>query len=509
MKKTLALLLCLFSGVAVAQAPAFSGQAFTTSSNKLDRPTYQSYGNINLFVSTLGSDTNSCNTAGAGACRTYEGAKARLPGKIRHPVSVQGECGAYTGTDFSGFIFAPLSPLDGGFIVFNGALADAGLATGLADGTATSGTAGTTFTFGTLADTTQTWTVNALKGMFIETLTGTGSGQLKNIASNTATVITIEGTWTAPGAGTTYAIRDACVVMNAGIINPASPSIAASTTNLVNISANTMNFSPSPAIEFRRMKFDSTATTLGVRVMSNQGAKFQFTQFVATAGSGTLINVFNASSFVMLDSSARQLGTGSPLNLAMNSVAVLSGGGASVQNSLFESNATGASNVILRGGGIAFTSNQVNHLNAAATAVTGSIATAGFAASQSLTNNNVTCTSTSANGLYLADLSSTAAQSALSVTSNSITGCGTAALVQGQIKLFFAGTSTVTGTTTGINAQLGGRVQLVSGTTVSGGTQDFLLDATAYSTADLAAATFSGGGTLLGTVGAGTFITRQ
>jgi len=68
------------------------------------------------------------------------------------------------------------------------------------NGTATGGT------LTTLEDTSKTWTINAFAGLYVRTLTGTGSSQTGLISANTATELTISGFTKAPEAGTTYAI---------------------------------------------------------------------------------------------------------------------------------------------------------------------------------------------------------------------------------------------------------------------------------------------------------------
>lgn len=86
--------------------------------------------------------------------------------------------------------------------------------------TASGGTA-TAATSTTLTDATKSWTPNAFAGMNVEMLSGAASGQSKVITSNTATQITISGTWSVtpafgdfyrviklPDATTNYSIRD-------------------------------------------------------------------------------------------------------------------------------------------------------------------------------------------------------------------------------------------------------------------------------------------------------------
>jgi hypothetical protein len=70
-------------------------------------------------------------------------------------------------------------------------------------GTATAGAAST------LTDTAKAWTVNAFANKSVVITGGTGVGQSRTIASNTATVLTTSTAWTTnPDATSTYAIRD-------------------------------------------------------------------------------------------------------------------------------------------------------------------------------------------------------------------------------------------------------------------------------------------------------------
>lgn len=55
----------------------------------------------------------------------------------------------------------------------------------------------------TLTNSNANWGVNAFKGMSLYLFSGTGSGQIKSIASNTTTVITVDGNWTTNPDNTT------------------------------------------------------------------------------------------------------------------------------------------------------------------------------------------------------------------------------------------------------------------------------------------------------------------
>lgn len=70
-----------------------------------------------------------------------------------------------------------------------------------ASGTATSGAAKT------LTDTGASWGFNALAGATVYIISGTGSGQSKSIASNTLTVMTVDGNWiTNPDSTSVYIV---------------------------------------------------------------------------------------------------------------------------------------------------------------------------------------------------------------------------------------------------------------------------------------------------------------
>ncbi len=73
-----------------------------------------------------------------------------------------------------------------------------------AGGTATAGGAST------LSDSTKTWTINRYASLMVTLTGGTGSGQTRTIASNTATQLTVSVPWsTNPDATTTYTITPA------------------------------------------------------------------------------------------------------------------------------------------------------------------------------------------------------------------------------------------------------------------------------------------------------------
>jgi hypothetical protein len=67
-------------------------------------------------------------------------------------------------------------------------------------GTSTGATAGSATTNGTLTDAGKSWRTNQWRGYQVRITSGTGAGQVRKIVSNTATVLTVNGSWTAPTA---------------------------------------------------------------------------------------------------------------------------------------------------------------------------------------------------------------------------------------------------------------------------------------------------------------------
>jgi hypothetical protein len=274
MNKTLALLALLVPGLALAQAdgtPVRRRDLLGTSSSLLPSSLKATTAALNLYVETTGSDSNTC-TSVAAPCLTIQGAVNKIPKTIRHPVTVTVGTGNFAGVTLDGFKYEPNStPALGAYLNLKGTLSTATLDGGVATSTASSGTAGTanSVTWGTLTDTSQTadggtgWVVDALRGFLVETLTGTGSGQIRPIHSNTDTAITVAGSWTAPASGTTYAIRDwgtVCTTAAPWMVGFEQAQIAGEACVVVHNVAGDATISPvagNTAIE--KMKFANSA----------------------------------------------------------------------------------------------------------------------------------------------------------------------------------------------------------------------------------------------------------
>lgn len=199
--KTIALLL-LLSVTALAQ-PA------VTRGNILKRPEYQTYGTISLFVDgTLGSNSNPCTASGASACLTLAGAFSKLPRFIRNNVTITVAAGTYA----EALNLANGLVIDNGVsVTVTGALGLFTPATGSNSGSTTASAAASSSGTASITDSTQTWTVNDLKGRFVNFTSGALSGQQFPITSNTATTLSMAGS-TAAGTGVTYTIVTPSVI---------------------------------------------------------------------------------------------------------------------------------------------------------------------------------------------------------------------------------------------------------------------------------------------------------
>jgi len=221
---------------------------------------------IQLYVETTGDD-NSDDGSQQFPFATVQATLNSLPKRIRHPVRIDIGLGTFPGYNPAGFDFlAAESVSAGGYIAIYGSWKSPTLTSGTESGTATSGTAGSSTTFGTLVDSTQSWTTNELEGLQLEITSGTGSGQIVTIASNTSTTITVVGVWTAPTGTSTYSIRDYGTTISPAINLPASATTAASVTAGSAVLVHTNNaFVGNDYIQIFRQNLAGAATSISVR----------------------------------------------------------------------------------------------------------------------------------------------------------------------------------------------------------------------------------------------------
>lgn len=173
--------------------------------------TYQTYGALTLYMDPTGNDSNACTDAGVGACLTLNGVYARIPQVVRHNVTVNVAAGSYAfSSRWDGLKIGTVntSDLAGPLINIAGpAMTAFAPATGTASGTLTAATTGSN-PAPVFTDSTQSWTVNDLRGQFMTATSGALSGKSMPIIANTATTITTQA-WgaTNPLTGVTYAIQ--------------------------------------------------------------------------------------------------------------------------------------------------------------------------------------------------------------------------------------------------------------------------------------------------------------
>ena len=268
-----------------------------------------STGPLTLFADPLGNDANACTATGTSACRQPQAAINKIPKFLRAQATVTAACGDYQGFAVSGFTTDYNYPDAGAGILVSGTMADSTtLASGSATGTATSGTAGSiNLPFGTLVDAAATWTVNDLNGRYITLNSGTGIlATPRVISSNTATTITIEGTWTAPTGTTTYSIQEPCSRIIQGTLTPSSTTLTTSTRVPIVVTNNNTALG---FVTVRRWWLAPTTSQTGVRVIYNPSAVALSQLWYPDAGTAA-VQITTAGS-VLIDNLSSTLGPGS------------------------------------------------------------------------------------------------------------------------------------------------------------------------------------------------------
>lgn len=178
---------------------------------------------------TLGNDSSSCTGTGANACKTIAGAVKKIPGKrILFPVTITDEIGGnYSGFHLESYTFEPWtgnnSTGGGAYIQVKGVNKLAffsGLPSTGATGSATQLSGNN---FATLTVLIGGWAANQTRGFMLNITSGTGAGQTRVIYGNTATVLTIAGSWAVtPDNTSSWQILDPC---NGGAIMVGDPTI--------------------------------------------------------------------------------------------------------------------------------------------------------------------------------------------------------------------------------------------------------------------------------------------
>lgn len=420
---------------------------------------------------TNGSDGNGCTSAAA-ACATIQAAVNKVPKLLRDLVTVNIAAGSYSGFYVSGFTMDIGVQQTTGGLYFLGALANStGLASGTATGTATAGSAGSAATFGTLTDSGQTWTINNLQGKFIVITGGTGSGQVRTIVSNTATAITIAGTWTAPTGTSTYAVQDSSVNINTLVnIPPTGTAAALANQLLLFVVNNTINYAAT-AMTFRNIKFTNSSGT-GVRIRDASWMQFLEDQFVQTNVSGVVAGGGTTGPIGTITFSDCAFS-----NTSSGSSIILSSAMGTISRSFFSGGGIGL-NLVAPPGTFSIDSIQTSgHTGAGVLSLTGPGAF-------NLTSSNLT-----GSGIVV---KASIRSKVTNFLNNTVSGGGTPILVTEGSSLSFGATSVTCSANTGNVVQVG---ELTSGASPA--------FTGSYSQINSAAALGTGCGTVLGVYGPG------
>jgi hypothetical protein len=232
------------------------------------------------YVNAAGKDTNDCMSA-ATACLTPQGAINKVPKVLRHQATVTIDAGTYAGFIVSGFTSDNGFQQTTGGLLIDGALKTSTLATGNAQGIATSGSGGSGATFWTLNDTGATWTTNDLVGRFISTTSPTNTELI--IVSNTATQIIAAGIWPTATAGTAYTIQEPSVAITSSATLSASPMSSAGANRAGVLFLQNTSTYRTRAFVLRNMKVAPTAGQ-GIEIEDSSAVFLTFLQVKPTGG---------------------------------------------------------------------------------------------------------------------------------------------------------------------------------------------------------------------------------
>ncbi len=424
------------------------------------------------YVDAAGNDGNACISL-ASPCLTCQGALNKIPKRLRYPAKVLISTGTFAGCNVEGFSIESLYAANSdtnypAMLTLEGTLSAYTPATGVQTGTVASATAESATAFGTATVTAAGWTVNDLAGRIFHTLTGTGSGQYLMVASNTATVVTFTGAPTTLGSNTTFEI-----------LSPATEINAVNAPGLAGVALSNMARATEPV--------SGTVTTVETLI-----------RYLRFTGSIRGVRVDGTNSRVTIDNCRFE-------NVTSGAIITLNSGGAEItarRNAIL----TGSQPGIVAGSfsywtvtgnyysgtgrflSTTLSSNTVlfSDRNYMATGI--SFAAISLNNAWSSTRDRAAAATGYCVEVGIATTSGTAANGRVDVTNGNFSNCVSGAFsFDGQAP---GRLDTVVGTGStgyGITATHGAHVEITSGTTVTGTTNDLLIDGTAYSYATLRA----------------------
>lgn len=443
-----------------------------------------------LFVNgTLGSDANTCLTAGAGACATIQGAINKLPQYIydQTTVSVAPFDSGYGGFILSGNVLA--APGDGGtstLHILGETLVNASGLTGTTVGTATGGsnTGGPINAWCSLATSGATLTTDQLKGYLLELTGGPGAGTVRAIISNDATNIITAGTCTAvPTNATTYAVRDP-VLVTTPIVTSGQLDAG---TGLIGIGISaTWDVLRSNTLNVKVTNIGAVVSTAGgVDVVGPGQVALQNTRFITTLANGRAVSLGNGNNLTLQNMSARGMGTA---GIGVGIVVVNGSATSFTTSNVYASGLSTAMSLgNIYGGGLNAT--QIESTNSATTPLqlrnSGGMQNIGTA---------VYCNATGATtGIDLTVTTAGYGANGQSFTTTGINNCATGFKLNGPHSTYISGTITLSGTiTTLFDVSHSGIVRQVSALNSSGYTNFLVIDGTTLSSNTDVTTTYGG-----------------
>lgn len=415
---------------------------------------------MTLYVDPAGSDANSCSSSFF-ACKSIGGALQKVPRFVRHSVTINVASGTYD----SQAITAGLNIQNGVTLSISGTLDAVTPATGTGSGTTTASSAGSTAGPATITDSGQSWTIDNLKGKFIQFASGTLSGSTYPIISNTSTTVSFPVA-TAAGTGAAYSIVDPGAVFTGTTANSfagfsGQGTLTLSALKFTVTSGTGLNF-PTSSVEGPVTLTNLSITGSGFGLAISAGLVAVNRCFAKTTGtSNAITTVASSSSF--------------PAGVNVNSCFVQ---GTTTNGIAVNVLPYGSSNVI----------------GTAIEVTTGTGLRIGSVSTSQSPGLWITCTTTgSGTGIQIGNtLTTSAAPTFATATFNGnvrVTGCGTGVLATTMMSYASFNGITLDTVTTGFSTTLGAVLDFRGGTpTFTSVTNELSQDGTAYTFASLVAA---------------------
>jgi hypothetical protein len=429
-------------------------------------PVLETKAAVALYVdASLGSDANGCTASGASACATIQAAIDKVPKKVYHPVTIDVAAGNYAGFYLNGFVVDGARAgvqATGAYIAVRGTWVAATGVSGTLSGTVTSATTGSaaSTSWSTMTLTGAGWTTDQLQGKFVHIVTGTGSGQYRVIQSNSATVLTLPGSWTAPSASSTFEIIEPGSVINTLVTFPANYDIASTASISAILVANTFSATRPDEVTIENFKLSST-TASAVRVYNSQ-VKLRRMWFAPTTGAAYRLGGagIGPATVTWEDSYYGASGVNTGLYSASGDVTSLTLTRDVVTASLGSFvNQSAISNSALYVG-----TSYFKNFSGGMTLVNASVGVARFTASIYDCVDN-----TSSNGFFTSN--GHEALFSLAISSSSVSNCKTVVGAGARGVSVEAVSASGTGNATVYNATKGGRIKVDSASTMTGTTE--------------------------------------